>query len=399
MPEALKRSVFEGVRVLDVGHLIAGPMACSILGDFGAEVIKIERPGYGDPLRKMYKKGDVGLMYKVQGRNKKAVTINLKSDEGRALFHELVAISDVVVENFRPGVMERLGCGWDVLSAINPRLIMSRMSGYGQNGPLRDQRAYGRSGEAFGGFAHITGEADGAPMHSTMSLGDTVGAVWAAMGIMMALYWRDGQGGGKGQLIDIGLYEGLFRQIEQLIIVPDQLGKSVNRAGNVHRDVPFIGSFKTSDGKYFTYGASTVASTDDILRAMEMYGDPRFADYESSLRNIDALYAAASEWMGRHTFEEVQAAFIKFKAPGAPVMSGADLLAHAQIAAREMIVTVQDPDLGPVRMQNVVPKLSATPGEVRHAAQAMGASNDDVFSGLLGRSREQIDALRQSGAI
>ena len=393
------KSVFDGIRVLDIGQLIAGPIAASVLADFGADVIRVERPISGDPLRWLYPKDGVGLMYKVQARNKRSVTLNLKSDEGREMFHQLVAQADVVVENFRPGVMERLGCGWDVLSKINPRLIMCRMSGWGQEGPYKDQRSYGRIGEAFGGFAFITGEQNGSVMHSTMSLGDSTAGVWAAMGIMMALYWRDAQGGNVGQVVDMALYEGLFRQIEQLIVVPAHLGAPITRNGNFHKAVPFIGTYKTKDGNYFTFGGLTPKSTDDILRALELYGDPRFADYESSLANKDAFIETVTQWMAERTAAEVHDAFLKYQAPGTPAMSGADLLADPQVKHREMIISVPDDQLGEVTMQGVVPKLTASPGKVKHAGQALGASNEEVYGQLLGYSKEKMADLKEKGVI
>ena len=194
--QAQAKAVFQGKRVLDIGHIVAGPIAASVFADFGAEVIKVERPGVGDPLRLQYRnENGVSLHYKVESRNKKSVTLDLKTPEGKDIFKRLVGMSDVLVENFRPGVMERLGFGWPELSAVNPGLVMCRLSGFGQTGPYAHRRAYGRIGEAFGGFSYINGNPDGPPMHSQMSLGDTVAGMWAAMGVMMALYWRDAQGG------------------------------------------------------------------------------------------------------------------------------------------------------------------------------------------------------------
>lgn len=293
----MKRHVFDGIRVLDVGHVVAGPFVASVLADFGADVIKIEKPGAGDPLRWIYPKGDVGLFYKMQGRNKKSITLNLKDPRGQQLLHRLVECSDVLVENFRPGVMERLGGGWDVLSRINLRLVMCRLSGFGQDGPYADRRSYGRVSEAFAGFAHITGEPDGPPMHSHMSVGDTVAGSWAAMGVMMALYWRDAQGGGKGQLVDMALYEGLFRQIEQQVILFDQLGKTLERTGSNHRNVPYTGLFRTRDGRYFSFSAVTGASSTAVLRAMGMEHDDRFNTFEACVLHRDAFAAAVKVWM------------------------------------------------------------------------------------------------------
>ena len=394
-----KSTVFEGIRVLDIGHIVAGPIAASVFADFGSDVIKIEQPETGDPLRKQYANAEgIGMHWKVEGRNKRPITLDLKTPEGREMFLRLVKLSDVVIENFRPGVLERLGCGWDVLSAVNPRLVLCRLSGFGQTGPYAHRRAYGRIGEAFAGFAHITGNPDGPPMHSQMSIGDTVAGMWAAMGVMMALYWRDAQGGGTGQVIDIGLYEGLFRQIEQQIISVDQLGRAMKRNGNTHY-TPYVYAYRTKDGGYFSVAAATQESAMDVLRAMGLDNDPRFNEWEAALKNVDAYREISTAWMAARTLEEVEAAFQQFDAPGSSVMSGERLIDHPHIRAREMVITVEDEELGPVRMQGIVPKLSRTPGRVDHAGLALGAANDDVYGGLLNLSAEEIAALRDKRVI
>ncbi|MBM3347059.1 MAG: hypothetical protein FJY55_11280, partial [Betaproteobacteria bacterium] len=299
------RSVFEGIRVLDIGHIVAGPIAASVLADFGADVIKIERPGEGDPLRRQYVHKGAGLHYKMEARNKKSVTLDLKSGEGHAIFLRLVKTADVIVENFRPGVMEALGLDWETLKKANPRIILCRLSGFGQYGPYSKRRAYGRIGEAFGGFTYINGYADGPPMHSQMSLGDTAAGAWAAMGIMMALYWRDAQRGNKGQVIDIGLYEGLYRMIEQQIIVVDQLGKPIRRMGTAHNYTPYVCSFDTKDGGHFSVSAATMKSAMDVLRAMGMDKDDRFNDWDRCRENIDEYRRLSTEWFAARTLDEV----------------------------------------------------------------------------------------------
>lgn len=395
----MKKDVFQGLRVLDVGHVVAGPFVASVLADFGADVIKIEKPVEGDPLRWIYPKGDVGLFYKVQARNKKSITLNLKDPRGQALLHRLVEKSDVLVENFRPGVMERLDSGWERLSAINPRLVMCRLSGFGQTGPYAGRRSYGRVSEAFAGFAYITGDPGGPPMHSHMSLGDTVAGNWAAMGVMMALYWRDAQGGGKGQVVDMALYEGLFRQIEQQVILADQLGKVLERTGNNHRNVPYTGLFRTRDGRHFSFSAVTGDSSLAILQAMGLAQDARYNTFTACVENRDAFASAVEQWMASRDLAEIEADFRAADAPGSAVMNAADLMADPHVKARGMIVSVPDAELGTVRMQGVVPKLSETPGAVRHAGQRLGESNELVYGELLGMSSAQMGELRESGVI
>ena len=395
------KSVFQGIRVLDIGHIVAGPIAASVLADFGADVIKIERPGEGDPLRRQYVHKGAGLHYKMEARNKKSVSLDLKSPQGHAIFMRLVKVSDVIVENFRPGVMEALGLDWDTLKRANPRLVLCRLSGFGQYGPYAKRRAYGRIGEAFGGFTYLNGMADGPPSHSQMSLGDTAAGMFAAMGIMMALYWRDAQRGKKGQVIDIGLYEGLYRLIEQQIIVVDQMGegKAIRRMGNAHNYTPYVCSFDTKGGGHFSVSAATMKSAMDVLRAMGMDKDDRFNDWDRCRDNIVEYRRLCTEWMAARTVDEVDAAFQKFGAPGTRVMSGADLIKDPHLLARDMVITVPDDELGPVKMQGIVPKLSATPGKVDHAGQKMGASNERILGGLLGMGKAEIAALRARGVI
>ncbi len=390
--------IFDGIRVLDVGHIVAGPFAASLLADFGADVIKIEPPGRGDPLRWPYPKDGVGLFYKMQARNKKSVTLDLSKERGRELFHRLVGVSDVVVENFRPGVMERLGNDIETLHELNPRLVICRLSGWGQTGPYASRRAYGRIGEAFSGFAHLTGDADGVPMHSAMSLGDSLAGVWAAMAIAMALYWRDANGG-TGQVIDLGLYEPLYRQIEQQIVVYDQLGTVLKRMGNQNPGVPFVGLYETKDGRHFSFSAHTAASVHDLLEAMGLHTDERFTTHAACLEHRDEFVATVGEWMAARTLDEVAAAFELTQAPGTPVMTAEDLCNDPHIQAREMVITVDDEELGPLRMQGVVPKFSATPGVIRHAGQPLGASTAAVYGELLGLSDEEQADLQADGVI
>ena len=395
----MTNKVFDGINVLDIGHIVAGPFVASVMADFGANVIKIERPVTGDPLRWIYPKDDVGLFYKMQARNKKSITLDLKQAEGQEIFHRLIKLTDVLVENFRPGVMERLGGSWETLSGLNRRLIMCRLSGFGQTGPYAQFRSYGRVAEAFAGFANITGEPDGSPQHSHMSLGDTVAGSWAAMGVMMALYWRDAQGGGVGQVIDVGLYEGLFRQIEQQVVIFDQLGKVLERTGNNHRNVPYTGLFKSKDERYFSFSAVTDRSANDILRAMGMADDARFNTFAACIEHRDIFARATECWMGERSIADIQAAFRACDAPGSIVMNAADLVNDPHVLAREMVITVEDKDLGPLRMQGVVPKMSQTPGTVEHAGQRLGESNESVYGELLGMGSARLKDLHDKGVI
>jgi formyl-CoA transferase len=374
-------------------------MVASILGDFGADVIKIERPPEGDALRRAYSKDGVGLFWKVQARNKRSVTMDMGHPESREIFHQLVARADVVVENFRPGVMESWGHDWETLKGINPRLIYCRLSGWGQTGPYARRRAYGRIGEAFAGFANLTGDPDGPPMHSAMSLGDTAAAVWSAIGVLLALYWRDANGGGVGQVVDVGLYEGLFRQIDQQTIVHDQLSRILERVGNANPGVPYAGCYRTKDGRYFSFSAITVQSSLDILRSMGMADDERFNTWDACLANQPAFQGTVASWMAEHLLTEVADSFAVYEAPGTPVMNAGDHATDPHIRAREMIIRVQDEELGSVAMPGIVPKLTVSPGGVRHAAEKVGQSNRAVYQDMLGLPDEKLEELRELGAI
>jgi len=395
---SVESAPMEGVRVLDVGHLIAGPMTASVLGDFGADVIKIERPGIGDPLRWNYPHDGVGLFHKVQGRNKRNITLNLATERGRDIFHELVRQSDVIVENFRPGVMERLVGDWETLSALNPGLIYCRVSGWGQTGPYRHRTSFGRIAEAFSGFAAITGESDGPPMHSTMSLGDSVAAVWAANAVTMALYWRDARGG-TGQVIDLALYEPLYRQIEQQIAVMDKTGTAPHRAGNQNDGTPVMGSYPTADGEFFSFSANTMKSIRAVMKAVGLQDDSRFSDFDGCSINHAALHKHISAFFETRTAAQLQVIFDDADAPGTMVMNARDLISDPHVRAREMVVELPDDDLGTIRMQGVVPKFSKTPGVVRHAGQRMGQSNVEVYGELLGYDGSDLEALHEEGVI
>jgi crotonobetainyl-CoA:carnitine CoA-transferase CaiB-like acyl-CoA transferase len=374
-------------------------MTASLLGDFGADVIKIERPGHGDPLRWNHKHEGVGLFYKMQARNKRCVTLDLGSTEGKQLFHRLVRISDAVVENFRPGVMERLGNDWPTLQKLNNRLVYCRISGWGQTGPYATRPSLGRVAEAFSGFAELTGTHDGPPMHSTMALGDSTCAIWAAYSIMLSLYWRDAKGGGEGQLIDLGLYEPLYRQIEQQIVVADKEGTPLRRLGNLTAGSPVMGCYETADGRWFSFSANTERSIRAVMRALELDGDDRFDGYDACLKNHRELEAHARRWIRQRSAEAIVLAFDAAGAPGTPVMSASDLIEDPQVQHREMVVTVPDDDLGQVRMQGIVPKLSRTPGAITHAGQRMGQANEQVFGELLGLSSNQLADLQEKGVI
>jgi crotonobetainyl-CoA:carnitine CoA-transferase CaiB-like acyl-CoA transferase len=387
-----------GIKVVDIGHLVAGPMVASMLGDFGAEVIKVERPGHGDPFRKVYPKGDIGLWSKVQDRNKTPITLDLKTERGQELLERLLVRADVLVENFRPGVLERLGFDPDrLLADVNPGLVICRVSGWGQTGPLSDRRGYGRTGEAGSGFAHLNGEPDGPPMHSAVSLGDTAAAIFAAFGIMLALKVRDRDG--RGQVVDVALYESLMRMIDQQLIVLDQLGKVLGREGNENPGVPTVNVYETRDGRHFSVSNATPRTQERFIALVGLEGDPDLGTLERILDNRERFHEHVSRWMLERDLDDIDRAFHEAGAVGTPIWSAQDLIDHPHVVAREMVVEAEDRELGAIRMTGIVPKLSRTPGTLRSTGRLVGEGNEAIFGDLLGLPPEEIESLRRDGVI
>ena len=398
-----KQQALEGYRVLDVGHILAGPMTSSMLADFGADVIHIESPETGDFMREVTgRAGEARTSrgYDLINRNKRNITLDMRKPQGAELFHRLVAVSDVVTENFRSYVMDRWGHDWERLRRINPHLIYCRLSGFGQTGPYRHRRAYGMIGEAFSGWSWLNGYTDGPVIHSSFSLGDTMDSIWAATAIVAALYWRDAQGGGEGMLIDQGLVEPLFRELEQQIIIYDQTGVTPRRNGSRHEATPYADVCETKDGRYFSFSAFTHKAIRNLLLALGLSGDSRFNSFDACLQHREEWYQTATNWFKERTLAEAIETFEKHKAVGAPVMSGEDLCNDPHIQAREMIVSVDNPEgVEPILMQGIVPKLSESPGRIRNAAEPMGSRNEEVYCGLLGLSKQELEELREAGVI
>ena len=392
-----------GVRVLDLATLLAAPFGAELLGDFGAEVIKVELPGVGDPMRFLepHREG-VPLWWKVVSRNKQSITLDVRKPRGREVLLRLVERSDALVENFRPGTLERWGLGPQELLRINPGLVILRTTGFGQTGPYAGQPGFGRVAETLSGLAGITGYPDRPPLHAPFPLGDMVSGLFGALGVMIALYHRDAQKSGRGQVVDLGLYEAVFRLLEVLPAEYDQLGIVRERAGNRNPSVAPLGVFQTGDGRWVSMVASSQAVCERLFRAMggeELVADPRFRTMKDRLDNVDALEALMAEWIGRHTLAEVREIFTAGEVPFAPVYTIADVFQDPQFAARENIIEVTDPELGKVRMPGVVPRLSETPGRVRSAGPALGAHTDTVLRDIGGYTEEELASLRNEGVI
>ena len=394
----------KGLRVIDAGQMIAGPLSCTLLADFGADVVKIEHPAQGDAMRaRPPEKDGKSLWWKVIARNKRNITLNLSKPEGQEILKRLVKTADVLVENYRPGTFERWGLGYDVLSQINPGLVFVRVSGYGQTGPYAKRGGYGTVAEAFSGVPSFTGFPDGPPtLSSSFAMADSVAATFAAMATMFAIYERDQGGSGKGQVVDVSLYEPLFRLVEFQVIAFDQLGLVRERIGNRSTTDSPRNAYKTRDGRYITISASTQKSFDRLVKAMgmpELSRDERFTDGLKRQRNADALDDIMAGWFLRHDFDDALRILEAGEVVAGPILTIADIVKDPQYIARETITTVPDEDFQQVRMQNAIPRFSRTPGRVRHAGLGLGAHNQEIYRDELGMSDAEIERLRALGVI
>ncbi|TXL77607.1 CoA transferase [Vineibacter terrae] len=390
----------DGLRVIDAASLFAGPVIASLLGDFGADVIKVEHPG-GDALRKTgYQKDGVPLWWKVVARNKRCITLDLK--KGGDIFKKLVAGADVVIENFRPGTLEKWGLGWDVLSAINPRLVMVRVTGFGQTGPYSSKPGFGTLAEAMSGFAHITGTPDGPPTLPPFGLADGIAAHYGTFATMFALYERDAKGSGKGQFIDLSLYEPIFALLGYQPTLFDQLGVIQGRTGNRSVNNAPRNAYQTREGRWVALSAAAPSIVERVLTLTggpAAAADPRFRTARGRVEHVEEIDAIVGGWIGRHTLAEVLQAFEAYEGAIAPVYDVAQIFEDPQYAARCDVIDVPDEELGTVKMQNAFPFMSRTPGRVRHAGPRLGAHNADILVRELGLTEAELGDLKSRGVI
>jgi len=390
-----------GLKVLELGTLIAGPFCTRILGEFGAEVTKIESPDGGDPLRRWRKlHKDTSLWWYVQARNKKSVTANLKHPEGQALVKRLAAEADIVVENFRPGVVEKFGLSWEALSAINPGLVMVRLSGFGQTGPYRNRPGFGAVGESMGGLRYITGFEDRPPVRTGISIGDSIAALWSAIGALMALRHRE-VNGGTGQLVDVALYEAVFAMMESMVPEYDVMGFIRERSGNIMPGITPSSIHTTRDERHLQIGANGDAIFKRLMVLIErpdLAEDPALADNAGRDARRDELYAVIDQWCSQHDAEAVLAQLEQASVPASLAYSVQDMFADPQFIARNMFTEGTLPDGKRFRMPGIVPKLSETPGSTEWIGPELGAHTDEVLQSL-GYDISEIARLRDEGAI
>jgi len=398
-----QRRPLDGIRVIDIATFIAAPMAASIMGEFGAEVIKIEQPGSGDPLRRFGVPSEVTpdtFCWLSEARNKKSLTLDLRRKEGAEILRSLIAKSDVLCENFRPGTLEKWGLGYEELRKVNPRLIMLRVSGFGQDGPYRDRPGFARIAHAFGGLAHLTGMADGPPLTpGSTSLADYVSGVYGALGILLALRARDRDD--AGQYIDLALYEPILRMLDDLAPAYAARGIVRGRQGLGTSNACPHGHFQTKDG-WIAIACTNDRMFERLASAMgrpELAGPDRYAATAARLRDAAIVDGIVQAWVGEMTTDEAVALCAKDDVPCASVNTIAGIFADPHIAERKNQVALPHAELGEVFVPAVVPKLSRTPGEVDSLGPPLGSSNDEILGGLLGLDEGRIDQLRATGII
>lgn len=398
----LSNGALSGVRVVDAATLGAAPLAAALLSEFGAEVIKVEQPKGGDPLRQWgAQKNGIGLMWKSLGRNKKSITLDFHQPEGRELLQELVRHSDVLVVNTRPGTLKRWGLDYEHLREINEGLVMLHITGFGQGGPYSDRPGFGTLGEAMSGFAHMTGQPDGPPTLPPFMLADASASLTATYAVAMALYHRDVHGA-SGQFIDVNLIEPLARILEQSVLVYDQLGDILERSGNRWDLSAPRNAYQTKDGRWLAMSGSAPAAALRVFRAIgrpDMAQNPEYTDAQKRLQHADEIDQVVAEWIAEHTLEEAMVVFEREEVAAAPIYDPAQLLEDPHLQARQMHLSVPDPDLGYMRVQAPVPRLSDTPGEVHHLGPSLGAYNREVYLERLGLTEDQLEKLQSRGVI
>ena len=393
-----------GIRVLDIGTLIAGPFGATMLGDFGAEVIKVEQPGRGDALRGTPQPDGTASRstnWLVEARNKKSVTLNLRVPEGQAMLKELVKLADVVVENFTPGTLDRWGLGWEDLRQINPKLIMLRVSGYGQEGPYSKRAGYDRIALGFSGYMYPTGFPDRFPVRPAFPTADYNTGTFGALAVMFALYQRDVQGG-EGQMIDLALYEPTFRITANMMPNFYRDNEVRERIGNRNPTFSPAGTFETKDGKLVQIAAGGDNVFQRLAGAMgmpELAEDERYSVSRERIARAEELEALLADWVKKHDFAEIDRRFAERNVPFGGIYTAADISEDPHYAARDNLETVQDEEEGKIVMPAVVPKLKGTPGRIAHAGPAIGAHNAEIYGELLGKSADELTKMKDDGVI
>jgi formyl-CoA transferase len=392
----------DDVRVVELGQLLAGPFCGQLLGDFGAEVIRVEDPKRGDPMRQWGRERPYGLSlwWPVVARNKKSVTADLRTERGQDLVRALVERADVLLENFRPGTLERWGLSPEALWEINPRLVVTRVSGFGQSGPYASRAGFGSIGEAMGGIRYVTGDPDRPPARAGISLGDSLAATFACLGTLVALHQRGRSG--RGQVVDSAIYEAVLALMESLVPEYQVAGYQRERTGTTLPNVAPSNVYPAADGEMVLIAANQDTVFRRLAQAMgrpELATDERYATHGArgaSMAELDELIAT---WSATHKADDLLALLEEHGVPAGRIYTARDMLTDPHFAAREAIVRLAHPDLGDFAMHNVVPKLSASPGRIRHLGPELGEHNEEIYRDLLGLPDDEVASLRSAGVI
>ncbi|MFC4023611.1 CaiB/BaiF CoA transferase family protein [Oceanobacillus longus] len=399
-----EKKPLEDIKVLEFGSFIAGPFCSRLMADFGAEVIKVESPNNGDALRNWGSskyKGE-SLWWPIQARNKKCITLNLKGNEGQEIAKKLVKEADIVIENFRPGTMEKWGLGYEDLKEINPSIIMVRISGFGQTGPYKDKAGFGSVGEAMGGLKHITGYPDRPPTRVGVSIGDSLTAMFGVIGALMALHHRDHSPDRQGQLVDTALYESVFAVMESSLTEYMKVGAIRERTGTILPGVAPSNNYPTKSGKWIVIGANADNIFKRLTKVMnmeELSEDERFSSHNARGKNQEVLDAIISDWTAQYELETLTQMLDDAGVPAGGIYNAEDIANDIHYQMRDMILQITDKKLGELHMPGIVPKLSETPGSVEWTGPELGEHNEEVYKGLLGYSEREYEELKAGGVI
>ena len=399
----MKEKALKGLKVLEMGQLIAGPSAGRLFAEFGAEVIKIESPTDGDPIRywRVVENG-TSLWWYVQSRNKKSVAIDLRQPEGQEIVRQLAKEVDIIIENFRPGTMEKWGLGYEQLKEVNPGLIMVRVTGYGQDGPYRDKPGFGSIGEAMGGLRYLTGYPDRPPTRVGISIGDSISSLYAVIGAMMAVYHRDVKGTGQGQIVDVALYESVFSFMESMLPEYDRAGVIRERSGSTLPGITPSNTYLCADGKYVVIGANGDGIFKRLMVAIgypEYADDPRFRNNASRTEHAEFLDQIIGDWAKSLPIDQALKILDEAKVPAGSIYSIADIVNDPHYHARGMIREVEVDGLGKLKVPGIVPKLSETPGDIDWVGPKLGEHTNEVLTKTLNLTNEQIQDLIDKGVL
>lgn len=398
-----KRKPLDGIKILELGNLVAAPFAGKILSEFGAEVIKVEEPTKGDPLRNWrVMHNNTSVWWYVQSRNKKSITVNMRDPEGQQIIKQLVEKVDVVLENFKPGTLEKWGLGLEDLQKINPSIIMTRVSGYGQTGPYREKPGFGSVAEAIGGLRYLTGYPELPPVRVGIALGDLVAGLYAVIGTLMALRAREEDPQKRGQLVDVALYESVFSLLEGILPEYDLTGLVRERTGSTLPGIAPSNTYECADGKHLVIGGNGDKIFQRLMTAIgreDLANDPIYASNQGRADNVDLIDSIIEEWTKRHPLKEAQRILDEVSVPVGPIYGIKEIVEDEQYKAREMLQEIELPDGKKVLVPGVVPKLSETPGEIKWSGPSLGEHNEEIYTEFMNFSFEKFKKLKEQGVV